>query len=87
MSDAQLQKAMQDAGQSEATTKTVVDENAKARIDGLHAALGVLALIAVVALFFTGRIPRVQPGHADPEAEPDPEPGDDPKRVPSPAAA
>ena len=65
VSDAQLQKAMQDAGQSEATTKTVVDENAKARIDGLHAALGVLALIAVVALFFTGRIPK-RPVGAEP---------------------
>ena len=62
VSDAQLQKAMQDAGQPEAVTKAVVDENAKARIDGLHAALGVLALIAVVALFFTGRIPKLAVG-------------------------
>jgi MFS family permease len=65
VSDAQLQQAMQEAGQSEAVTKAAVDENAKARIDGLHAALGVLALIAVVALFFTGRIPK-RPVGAEP---------------------
>ena len=67
VSDAQLQQAMQDAGQSEAVTKAAVDENRQARIDGLDAALAVLALIAIVALFFTGRVPRLAVG-----AEPTP---------------
>ena len=58
ISDAALKQAMTDAGQSAEVTQAVVDENAKARIDGLHAALGVLALLACVALFTTGRIPR-----------------------------
>ena len=58
ISDAALKQAMTDAGQSAEVTQAVVDEDAKARIDGLHAALGVLALLACVALFFTGRIPR-----------------------------
>ena len=57
MSDVDLQKALKDAGQSEQVTKAAVDENRKARIDGLHAALAVLALLGCVALFFTQRIP------------------------------
>jgi Na+/melibiose symporter-like transporter len=59
ISDADLQKAMTDAGQSAEVTQAAIDENAKARIDGLHAALAILALLAVVALFFTGRIPKL----------------------------
>ena len=40
----------------------MVDENEQARLDGLRSALALLALIAVVALFFTRRIPDRQPG-------------------------
>jgi len=40
----------------------VVDENEEARLEGLRSALALLALIAVVALFFTRRIPDRQPG-------------------------
>jgi hypothetical protein len=58
VSDADLEKAMKNAGQSQELTKVAVDENRKARIDGLHAALAVLALLACVALFFTQRIPN-----------------------------
>ena len=58
ISDAALAKALQGAGASETLTRTAVDTDAKARIDGLHAALAVLALLACVALFFSGRIPR-----------------------------
>ena len=57
VSDTDLEKAMTNAGQSQEVTKAAVDENRKARIDGLHAALAVLALLACVALFFTQRIP------------------------------
>jgi hypothetical protein len=39
-----------------------VDENAKARLAGLRSSLTVLALIAVVALAFTFRLPMEQPG-------------------------
>jgi MFS family permease len=40
----------------------VLDVNEQARMDGLRAALGLLALVAGVALFFTRRIPQRQPG-------------------------
>ncbi len=36
--------------------------NEQARLDGLRAALALLAIVAVIALFFTKRIPTKQPG-------------------------
>ena len=58
ISDADLEQAMKDAGSPE-VTQAALDANAEARIDGLDAALAVLALIAVVALFFTSRVPKI----------------------------
>ena len=43
------------------TADAIVDENADARLDGLRASLSVLAVIALIALFFTRRIPTQQP--------------------------
>ena len=62
LSDAALESALADAGVSDEVASAAVDENAQARLDGLRSALAVLALIAVVGLFFTGRIPAEQPG-------------------------
>lgn len=62
LSDTQLQQAMDAAGVEAETTDAVVFVNAQARVEGLDAALGVLAVIAVVALFFTERLPIRQPG-------------------------
>ena len=45
-------------------TDAIVDENEDARLDGLRTALAVLALLALVALFLTGRIPTEQPAAA-----------------------
>jgi hypothetical protein len=47
-----------------ATADAVQDENAQSRIDGLRAALAVLALLTLVAVFFTRGLPVVQPGAA-----------------------
>ena len=62
LSDKEVESAMADKGAGDQATQIAVDENAAARIDGLDAALGVLAMIALVSLFFSGRIPDVQPG-------------------------
>jgi len=69
MSDAQLEQAMQDAGQSDAVTQAAVETNRTARIEGLDSALSVLAIAAVIALFPTRRIPRMQPGSTGPPGE------------------
>ena len=64
ISDADLEAALQDAGVDESTTEAIVDDNGQARVDGLRSALALLALIGVIALFFTKRIPSRQPGAA-----------------------
>ncbi|MFE3585714.1 MFS transporter [Streptomyces vinaceus] len=66
LSDAQLTAALEDAGAKSEVTQAALDANATARIDGLRAALGILALAALTALFFTQRIPATQPGSARP---------------------
>ncbi|WP_406059636.1 MFS transporter [Streptomyces sp. NBC_01077] len=66
LSDAQLQTALDEAGAREEQTQQVLDANADARIDGLRAALAVLAFAALIALFFTQRIPTTQPGSTKP---------------------
>lgn len=58
LSDAQLREALTAADVPAATTEEVVAANTEARIEGLDAALGVLAIIAVGGLFLTRRIPE-----------------------------
>jgi hypothetical protein len=62
ISDADLEQALDDAGVSGETADAVVEENEEARLEGLRAALGVLGLIALLALFFGRRLPEQQPG-------------------------
>lgn len=64
LSDAQLKTVLNDADASADVTAAALDANAAARLDGLRAALAVLALSALIALFFTHRVPRTQPGSA-----------------------
>ncbi|MFE2144543.1 MFS transporter [Streptomyces sp. NPDC059456] len=66
LSDAQLTAALDEAGFESELTQAALDANATARIDGLRASLGILALAALLALFFTQRIPATQPGAARP---------------------
>jgi Na+/melibiose symporter-like transporter len=58
ISDADLERALTDAGVSAETSQGIIDENEQARLDGLRVALSVLAVIALVALFFSRRVPR-----------------------------
>jgi MFS family permease len=71
ISDADLQAALDQADVSEETATAALEANEQARLDGLRAALVVLAVIALVALFSARRIPTTQPGSAPlPSAEP-----------------
>jgi MFS family permease len=69
ISDADLNAALDDAGVPPKTADAIVDENADARLAGLRAALSVLGAIALIALFFSGRIPNRQSGSSVPAAE------------------
>ncbi|MEU4111228.1 MULTISPECIES: MFS transporter [unclassified Streptomyces] len=61
LSDAQLESALEEAGTSTEVTRAALDANTEARIDGLRAALAILAFAALLAMFFTSRIPATQP--------------------------
>ena len=64
MSDKDLQAQLGKAGVPAKTADAIVEENANARIAGLRASLSVLAVIALIALFFSRRIPTKQPSAA-----------------------
>ncbi len=70
-SDEDLKAALEEARVPPRTADAIVEENAQSRIDGLRVAVSILALLALVALLFTGGIPTVQPG-AEPKASPAP---------------
>jgi MFS family permease len=69
LSDAELETALGEAHVSPRATTAIVEENETSRLVGLRTALAVLAIFALIALFFTGTIPARQPG-ADPVPEP-----------------
>jgi MFS family permease len=62
VSDADLEKALDEAHVSSRTTNAALDAYRDARITGLTSALAILAVLAVLALFFAQRIPTTQPG-------------------------
>ena len=62
LSDEELETALDEAPASPPrATDAIVEENETARLVGLRTALAVLALLALVGLFLTGRIPTRQP--------------------------
>jgi len=61
MSDKDLQAQLDKAGVPAKTADAIVTENADARIDGLRSSLSLLAIVALIALFATRRIPAQQP--------------------------
>ena len=61
VSDADLKTALAKAGVPTQTANAIVDENATARITGLRSSLSVMAVIALIAVFFSLRIPTEQP--------------------------
>ena len=64
LSDDELRTALDQTAVPAAATDAIVEENETARLVGLRSALAVLALLALVGLALTGRIPTVQPAAA-----------------------
>jgi MFS family permease len=61
ISDAELETALDKAHVRPKATDAIVEENEIARLDGLRSALAVLAIVALIGLFFSRRIPAEQP--------------------------
>jgi MFS family permease len=61
LSDEELKTALDEAHVTPRTADAVLEENETARLDGLRTAMAVLAIFALVGLFFTRRIPTEQP--------------------------
>ncbi len=74
LSDKELEAALDQAHVPPRAGDAIVEENETARLDGLRTALSVLALLALVGLAFTGRIPTRQPAAAAKEGQPAPAP-------------
>ena len=60
VSDNDLEAALDDAGASSSESTAALDAYREARIGGLRAALAILALLVITALFFARRIPSSQ---------------------------
>jgi hypothetical protein len=68
--DNQLSDALTEAGVTGTTAVAVMQENEAARLAGPRSALVALALLTLVALFFSGGVPSRQPGMGVPSEEP-----------------
>jgi MFS family permease len=71
VSDKDLQAALEKANVPKKSADAIVAENASARIDALRSSLAVIALLALLAIFFGGRIPDRQPTGTPPESQPE----------------
>jgi len=65
ISDEELKTGLAKANVPPQTANAIVEENENARLAGLRSALSVLAIVVLIALFFSRRLPNVQPGSAD----------------------
>ena len=64
LSDKDLEAALAKADVPKAAADAIVTENANARVDALRSSLSVIAVIALIALFFNLSIPTQQPASA-----------------------
>jgi hypothetical protein len=58
VSDADLEKALDEAGVNTRTTNAALNSYRDARISGLTSAVALLAFVALIGLFIAQRIPR-----------------------------
>ena len=80
ISDSEAQAQLEAAGVPKDVQDDILTAYEDSQIAGLRTALSILAVMGVIALFFTGRIPKKQPGSepapagsgSDPDGEPAP---------------
>jgi len=70
VSDADLKQALDDAHVSGRASDAALSAYEEARIAGLRSALGLLALLTIIALFYAGRIPAESMAARQPEVAP-----------------
>ena len=58
ISDAQVEENLAAADVPDDVATEIVEQNEASQVDGLRSALAILAVLGVIALFFTGRIPK-----------------------------
>lgn len=71
ISDNDLETALLEVGVDPEIVPAVVDENSEARIVALRVSLSLVALTALLALFFASKLPTVQPADEPADAAPD----------------
>jgi MFS transporter len=64
ISDQDLETALADSSLDEQTSQAILEDYGQARLEGIRTALALLAVFAVIALYFTRRIPDRPPGSA-----------------------
>ena len=69
VSQAQLEESLAAAGVDPVVSQEIIEQNAASQAQALDASLGILALLALVSLFFTGRIPDRPVGEQSQPAE------------------
>lgn len=76
ISDTQLVAVLEDNSVPESTAEQIIDINSDARLDALRVAFTVAALLGILALFFTGLVPRTAVGTPVPASRPERRPED-----------
>ena len=71
ISNADVQELMDEQDVPADVQDDILALNEESQIAGLRTALSILVVMGVVSLFFTGRIPKKQPGSDPDPAEPD----------------
>jgi len=69
ISDTDLRRELANASVPQSTADAIVAENSTARLNALRDALWVVALVAAVALLFTGLVPKIPLGRPEKRAE------------------
>jgi hypothetical protein len=69
VSDTDLRRELANASVPQSTADAIVAENSTARLNALRDALWVVALVAAVALLFTGLVPKIPLGQREKRPE------------------